>query len=68
MAKTVSDLQMVLGQVAKGDKRNGKVVNGRVYPKLWQSKYGLINIVHAYYQSCKKLYATLFEHPINAVA
>ena len=29
MAKTVNDLQMVLGQVAKGDK-NGEVANGRV--------------------------------------
>jgi hypothetical protein len=37
-------------------------------PKLWEHKFGLMNVVQAYYQKRKLLYASLYEHPINAVA
>ena len=37
-------------------------------PKFWECKYGLINMIPIYYQQRKKLYAKLFEHPINALA
>ncbi len=36
-------------------------------PKIWKGKYGLINMLQTYYLSRKKLYASLFEHPINAL-
>jgi group II intron reverse transcriptase/maturase len=37
-------------------------------PKLWERKYGLVDVVEDYYRQRKRLYATLFEHPINALA
>jgi hypothetical protein len=37
-------------------------------PKLWEDKYGLIDVVETYYRKRKQLYASLFKHPINAVA
>ena len=37
-------------------------------PKIWEEKYGLVDIVETYYQRKKHLYASLFEHPINAEA
>ena len=37
-------------------------------PKFWEQKYGLVDVVETYYQKRKRLYAALFEHPINAVA
>jgi hypothetical protein len=36
-------------------------------PKYWEREYGLINLVQAYYLRRKQLYASLFEHPINAM-
>jgi hypothetical protein len=37
-------------------------------PKIWEEKYGLVDVVETYYQRRKHLYALLFEHPINAGA
>ena len=36
-------------------------------PKLWEDRYGLVDVVETYYWRRKQLYASLFEHPINAV-
>ena len=37
-------------------------------PAYWERKYGLMNVVRVYYQKRKRLYASLFEHPRNALA
>jgi hypothetical protein len=37
-------------------------------PKYWAHEYGLIDMVEAYYNRRKQLYAALYEHPINAMA
>jgi hypothetical protein len=37
-------------------------------PNLWECKYGLLDVVEIYYRRRKQLYATLYEHPINAWA
>jgi RNA-directed DNA polymerase len=37
-------------------------------PIYWEAKYRLIDMLAAYYQMRKQLYAALHEHPINAVA
>lgn len=37
-------------------------------PKIWEERYGLVDVIETYYQKRKHLYATLFEHPINAEA
>ena len=61
--------RLVRAEVARRSSRKRKSRKWKsMNPKLWQNNYGLINVIHAYYQSRKKLYATLFEHPINAVA
>lgn len=60
--------RLVRAQVARksGTKRRcGKWKS--MNPKLWEREYGLINVVQVYYQKRKQLYATLFEHPINAL-
>jgi group II intron reverse transcriptase/maturase len=36
-------------------------------PKYWECEYGLIDIVQEYYIRRKRLYASLFEHPKNAM-
>jgi hypothetical protein len=37
-------------------------------PKIWEQKYGLVDVIETYYQKRKHLYASLFEHPTNVVA
>jgi group II intron reverse transcriptase/maturase len=37
-------------------------------PKFWEDRYGLIDVIETYYRKRKQLYASLFEHPINAVS
>jgi len=36
-------------------------------PKYWERTYGLLNVLSAYYQNRKRLYARLFEHPRNVM-
>jgi group II intron reverse transcriptase/maturase len=60
--------RLVRAEVARrnGNKRRlGKWKS--MNPKIWEQKYGLIDVVETYYCKRKHLYATLFEHPINAV-
>ena len=61
--------RLVRAEVARksGNKRRSckwKSMN----PVIWEEKYGLIDVVEKYYQRRKHIYATLFEHPINAKA
>ncbi len=61
--------RLVRAEVARrnGNKRRlGKWKS--MNPKIWEERYGLIDVIETYYQKRKYLYATLFEHPINAVA
>ena len=37
-------------------------------PKHWEDRYGLVDVIETYYWRRKQLYASLFEHPRNAVA
>jgi group II intron reverse transcriptase/maturase len=59
--------RLVRAQVARksGTKRRcGKWKS--LTPKLWEEKYGLLDVIELYYRKRKRLYASLFEHPINA--
>ena len=66
------DLKVVLERLVRAhvSRRSGnKRCCGKwrsMNPKLWECKYGLINVVQVYYQKRTVLYASLFEHPINA--
>jgi group II intron reverse transcriptase/maturase len=66
--------KIVLERLVRADvaRRNGnKRRTGKwksMNPKLWEERYGLIGVVETYYRKRKQLYASLFEHPINAVA
>jgi len=78
MIKTVSDLQMILGQVARlvraevARKSSRKCQCGKWKSwnsKLWYERNDLINMVAEYYKKRKQLYAKLAEnHSINAWA
>jgi len=61
--------RLVRAEVARrsGNKRQSRKWKS-MNPKIWEQKYGLIDVVATYYQRRKHLYASLFEHPINAVA
>jgi hypothetical protein len=61
--------RLVRAEVARrsGNKRRlGKWKS--MNPKIWEQRLGLIDVIETYYQKRKRLYATLFEHPRNAVA
>ena len=61
--------RLVRAEVAR---RNGNKRHSRKWksmnPKIWEQEYGLVDVIETYYQRRKHLYASLFEHPINAVA
>jgi group II intron reverse transcriptase/maturase len=60
--------RLVRAEVARrsGNKRRlGKWKS--MNPKIWEEKYGLVDVVETYYQKRKQLYASLFVHPINAM-
>ena len=61
--------RLVRAEVARrsGNKRQSRKWKS-MNPKFWEQKYGLNDVVETYYQRRKHLYASLFEHPINAVA
>jgi group II intron reverse transcriptase/maturase len=67
-------LQIILGRLARAEvaRRSGNKRHSRKWksmnPKIWEEKYGLVDVIEAYYLKRKRLYASLFEHPINAVA
>ena len=66
MHRKVSELRRILGQAAKDEQQGGKWKSWN--PIYWEAKYRLIDMLAAYYQRRKQLYAALHEHPINAVA
>ena len=74
MHRKVSELRRILGQAAKDDiaRTSGLKQQGGKWeswnPIYWEAKYRLIDMLAAYYQRRKQLYAALHEHPINAVA
>jgi group II intron reverse transcriptase/maturase len=61
--------RLVRAEVARrsGNKRQSRKWKS-MNPKIWEQKYGLIDVVETYYGRRKQFYASLFEHPINAVA
>jgi hypothetical protein len=61
--------RLVRAEVARksGSKRPSRKWKS-MNPKIWEKNYGLIDVVANYYQRRKLLYASLFEHPINAEA
>jgi group II intron reverse transcriptase/maturase len=61
--------RLVRAEVSRrsGNKRQSRKWKS-MNPKIWEEKYGLVDVVETYYQRRKHLYASLFEHPINAVA
>ena len=61
--------RLVRAEVARrsGNKRRSRKWKS-MNPKLWEDRYGLIDVVETYYRKRKQLYASLFEHPINALA
>jgi RNA-directed DNA polymerase len=61
--------RLVRAEVARksGSKRPSRKWKS-MNPKIWEKNYGLIDVVANYYQRRKLLYASLFEHPINAVS
>jgi hypothetical protein len=60
--------RLVRAEVARrpGNKRRSGKWKSMV-PSIWEEKYGLLDVVRIYYYKRKQLYASLFEHPINAV-
>jgi group II intron reverse transcriptase/maturase len=67
-------LNIVLSRLVRAEvaRKNGNKRQSRKWksmnPKIWEEKYGLVDVVESYYQRRKQLYASLFEHPINAMA
>jgi group II intron reverse transcriptase/maturase len=67
-------LQIILGRLVRAEvaRRSGNKRQSRKWksmnPKIWEEKYGLVDVIETYYQKRKLLYASLFEHPINAMA
>jgi hypothetical protein len=61
--------RLVRAEVARrsGNKRQTRKWKS-MNPEIWEERYGLIDVIKTYYQRRKHLYASLFEHPINAVA
>jgi group II intron reverse transcriptase/maturase len=61
--------RLVRAEVARrsGNKRRSRKWKNWV-PKLWEERYGLIDVMETYYSKRKQIYASLFEHPRNAVA
>jgi len=61
--------RLVRAEVARrsGNKRQSRKWKS-MNPKIWEQKYGLVDVIETYYQKRKRLYASLFEHPVNAVA
>lgn len=61
--------RLVRAEVARRSSRKRRSRKWKsMNPKYWESAYGLLDVIRAYYQSRKQLYAKLFEHPINAMA
>ncbi|OVE79395.1 group II intron reverse transcriptase/maturase [bacterium I07] len=60
--------RLVRAEVARrsGNKRRSRKWKS-MNPKLWEDRYGLVDVVATYYRKRKQLYASLFDHPINAV-
>jgi hypothetical protein len=67
-------LQIILGRSVRAEvaRRSGNKRQSREWksmnPQIWEEKYGLVDVIETYYQKRKQLYASLFEHPINAMA
>jgi group II intron reverse transcriptase/maturase len=67
-------LQIILGRLVRAEvaRRSGHKRQSckwkSMNPKIWEENYGLVDVIETYYQKRKQLYASLFEHPINAMA
>jgi group II intron reverse transcriptase/maturase len=61
--------RLVRAEVARrsGNKRHSRKWKS-MDPKIWEQRFGLVDVIETYYQRRKRLYASLFEHPINAEA